>query len=128
MDDGSGVSRLERLRDLLKEPERFVDGERGAGQSFLKGLTRNELHDEVGDVSRPFEPVERRDARMIQGRQYPRFPLETGEALLILPESLGKHFDGDLASELPVPGLVDLAHPPLPDGRQDLVQAQFGSS
>ena len=47
---------------------------------------------------------------MIQGCQESSFTLEPGQAFLVLRESRGKDFDGDLSLQLRVLRTVDLAH------------------
>ena len=61
---------------------------------------------------------------MVQRGEHPRFSLETCKALLVLAECFGKHLDGHLTAELRILRPIDLAHPALADGLEDLVVAK----
>ena len=64
------------------------------------------------------------DVRMIECREYLRFPSEPGEAVGIVDEALRQDLQRDVASELCVLGAIDLAHPARAEGRQDFVSTE----
>ena len=53
------------------------------------------------------------------------FALEPSQAFLVTCELLGKDFDGNVSSEFGIPGSINLAHPSLADGLEDLVVREF---
>ncbi len=61
---------------------------------------------------------------MGQCRDRTRLALEAGERVGVARELLGEDLDRDLAVEAVVAGAVDLAHPPGPQRREDLVTAE----
>ena len=54
--------------------------------------------------SRLLEPVKGGDIRMVQGREKLRLSFESRKTLLVLGKRLGQDFDGDVTTELGVPG------------------------
>ena len=85
---------------------------RGAADQRGKILPVDQLHDDRV----AFDPVNRRDVRMIERSERLRFAREAQESVCVLREKLRQHFDRDVAIELGVPGAIDLAHPPEPRG------------
>ena len=63
------VRRFERFRDLVEDRNGLFDRERATGEPFLKSLAMYELHHQVHDGTFRLQPVERRDARVIQRRR-----------------------------------------------------------
>ena len=93
---------------------------RGASDHRGKMLPVDQFHhDRVA-----FDPVNRRDIRMIERRERLRFARKAQESVCVLREKLRQHLDRDVAIELGVPGAIDLAHPPGAQGGDDLVGAQ----
>ena len=60
------VRRFERFRDLLEDRNGLFDRERTTGEPLLKRVAMYELHYQVRDGAFCLQPVERRDARVIQ--------------------------------------------------------------
>ena len=110
MDDAGLVGRLEGVRDLPRDSDSFVEWDRPLGDAFGKRRALDELQDQCLHTLGFFETVNTRDVRMIQGCQESSFTLEPGQAFLVLRESRGKDFDGDLSLQLRVLRTVDLAH------------------
>src|SRR5579864_2663187 len=75
----------------------------------------------------PFDPVYRRDVRMIERRQRLGFSCEPGEALRVVRERLRKEFDRHVTVEPGVAGAVDLAHAARAEEREDLVRTDWGA-
>jgi hypothetical protein len=61
---------------------------------------------------------------MVQRRKEPGFALEPGESIGILCECIRQHLDGDLPTEVGVPGAPDFAHPARAKVRNDFVRAE----
>jgi len=55
------------------------------------------------------------------------FPLEAGDAVLVLEELLGQDLDGHVALELRVPDPVDLSHSPRTERGEDLPGTETGA-
>ncbi len=54
--------------------------------------------------------IDRDDVGMVQRRGSSRFLFESTKTLGVRSHLLGQDFDSDLATELEIPGLVDLTH------------------
>jgi hypothetical protein len=74
-----------------------------------------------------FKPVDRRNARMIQERQYTGFPLESSNALGIVAERFRKKLNCDTTAELYVGSLVTSPYSARPNVTSDLVMCEFCS-
>jgi hypothetical protein len=78
----------------------------------------------MGDEGSPIglvNLVDRADIRVVQGGRSFGFPLETAEGLRVVGKFVGKEFQGDVATELEVFGLVNDTHAPAPDLAEDAV-------
>jgi len=74
VDDAVLVRLFQRLRDLLRDLERFVHGDRPALQAFRELFALDQLHgEEVGGRAAGerggLEPVHVGDVRVVEGRQ-----------------------------------------------------------
>ena len=81
MDDPLLVRGFERLRDLLRDGQGFVERQGSARDALRQIVTFDELHHERGHAPAFFEAVDRGDVRMIQGREHFRFALKTREPI-----------------------------------------------
>ena len=86
------------------------------------------------DVRRPdlpcgrfFEPVDRRDVRMIERGEDLGLALEAGEALGVVCEQVGQDLERDVATELRVARAIDLAHAAGAEQREDFVGTETRS-
>jgi hypothetical protein len=73
------------------------------------------------------QSVDRSDVGMIQRRQHARFTLESRHALAVTTERFRKKLDRNIAAELRVGGLVNVAHAARSEVTRDLVVCEFGS-
>ncbi len=83
----------------------------------------DELERERQHAVRFLEPVDGRDAGMIQRREHLGLAAEPGDAVGILRERRGQYLDRSVAVELRIAGTIDLPHPARADGADDLVWA-----
>ena len=74
-----------------------------------------------------FEAVNRGDVGVIQRRQHLCFALKSGEPFGIVCERFRQNFDGHVAPELGVVGLIHLAHAARTNVREDFVGAEFSA-
>ena len=70
-----------------------------------------------------FEPVDRRDVRMVQRGQHLGLALEPREPVRVAREGRRKDLHRDVAVELRVPRAIHLAHPAFAEQRDDFVGA-----
>ena len=68
-----------------------------------------------------------RDVGVIEGREDLRLPREPGEPVRISRESVWEDLQGNLAVELRVGGLPDLAHAAFPEEGGDVVMPEAGT-
>ena len=66
MDDSLLVRRFKRLRDLLRDRQRFVERNRSTRDALREILAFDEFHHEGLHAVGIFQPVDGRDVRMIQ--------------------------------------------------------------
>lgn len=123
MDDPLLVRGFEGVRDLRRDSERLVDGNRPADDPIGECRALDQLHHQGVCAVGVFEPVDLRDVLMIERRKHPRLSPEAGEALGIAGNGGQQDLDRDLAIERRVAGPVDLAHPARADTRRELIRA-----
>jgi hypothetical protein len=81
MNDPLLMRRFERVRDLFRDRQRFVDRDRPARNALRQVLAFDEFHREGPEAPAFFEPVDRGDVRMIEGREHFRLALEPREPI-----------------------------------------------
>ena len=118
------VRGLERIGDLLRDRQRFVEGDRPARDPLRQIVTLDQLHHKGAHTAALLDPVDGGDMRMIEGRQRVGFAREPPEALGVVGENLRQDFDRDIAIELRIPGPIDFAHSSRADLAEDFVDAQ----
>ena len=124
MHDSLLVRGAERAGDLAREVQSLGDGERCRAEPEIQGLALDELEHEKPHAVLLVETVDRGDVGMVDRRQRPSLPRETGQVLGVPRQGVGEDLDRHLAFELAVPRPIDLAHPARAERRDDLVGAQ----
>ena len=124
MDDAVPVSVVERVGNLDRVAQSFVEPERASLKSVSERFTLEIFHNEKIDTVFATHVIERTDVRMIQARNSPRLALETLTELRIVRELFGKHFDRHGAVEPGVVRFVNFPHSARADRRDDLIRAQ----
>lgn len=84
----------------------------------------DQLQDQRLYSIRFFEPVDRRNVRMIERGKDVRFPLEARKPVRIEQEGIGQDFDGDIAFQLHVPRAIHFSHSPGADARENFVRPE----
>src|SRR5215471_21649968 len=97
MYDTAVVRRLERVRDLPRDLERFIDRQRALREPVGERLTLHQLQDESLDAVRLFETVDRRDVRMVQSRQDLRLPPKSRQPIRVRGKRLRQDLDRHVA-------------------------------
>ena len=112
MDDALGTRRFKRVRDLDAELQQGRKFQGAAADAFVERLAFEKLHHDEVLALVLIDLVDRADAGMIQRGGGARFTLKALEHRGVLRHLRGQEFDGDVAAELGVLGLVDDAHAP----------------
>ena len=84
-------------------------------------LALDELHHDVPDRAVLLGAVDRRDRRVVDGREHPGLALEARHAAGIRGGVVGQDLDRDVPAELPVARAVHHAHSPRAEHVEDLV-------
>jgi len=77
---------------------------------------------------RLLQTVNRRDVRMVRRRKDLCLTLEASQSFRILGELIRQNLDRHIPAELSISRPINLAHPALPDGLDDLVVGEFVTS
>ena len=129
MDDPLLVRGFERLGDLLRDRQRFV--ERDRRRCAMRCDRSSPSTSSITSAMVPpdlFEAVDVRDVRMIQRRRGLPLRAEIARAARASAASDGRQdLDGDLALQLRVGGPIHLAHPAFADLGGDFVGAEAGA-
>jgi hypothetical protein len=127
MDNAPLVRRFERFGDLLRDWQHLIDGDRAARDPLGKVFALDQLHDQRRDAVGLFDPVDRRDVRMIQRREEFRFALKARQPVRIRRELRWEDFECDLAFQPAVGRAIHLAHAAGSERGDDLVRTQAGA-
>src|SRR4029453_12928719 len=121
MDDAEVVRGLERLRNLFRDRQGFVEWNGSTSDPLRQILALDQFHDERAHASAFFEAVDRRDVRVVQRRESLGFASEPGEPVGVFGERLRQDLERDIAIEFRVARPEYLPHPAFADRRGDLV-------
>ena len=127
MDDPLLVRGFERLGDLPRDQQRFVEGNRAPGDPLRQVVALDQLHHQRTHAARLFEPVDGRDVRVVQRRQRLRFACEPRQAIWVVRKRVGQHLERHLAIQFGVAGAKHLAHAAFADGGEHVVDAKAGA-
>ena len=106
MDDAVLVRRVEGSGDLTGNGEGGVERYWAARDLLRQILAVHELHHQRAR----FEPIDVRDVRMIERREYDCFATEACDAIGIAGKGVRQHLQRHVAIQARVTGTVDLAH------------------
>jgi hypothetical protein len=121
------VGLVQGVRDLGGVAQGLVQGQGTLLEPVVQRLALQVLQDEVVGAVLVSDVVEDADVGMVQRRNGLGLTLEAQAQVGVLGEMLGQHLDGHGAVEAGVPRPVHLAHPPGPQGAEDLVGTQAGT-
>lgn len=116
VDDRLLVRRFQRFGDLLRERQRPGQWQRGFQRVALDQLHHDGL---------AFKAVDCMDVQLIQRRQRLRFVLAASEAIGIVGQRGGQHFDADVAIQLRIGRPIDLTNTAFANQGNDFVRLQF---
>ena len=127
MDDALLVRGFERLGDLLRDRQRFVERNRAARDPLREVLALDEFHDERRDASGcSSSPWMCAMFGWLSDGERPALRAEAREPIGVAGQRRGQHLDRDVAIQLRVARAIDLAHPAGADERGDFVGPETG--
>ena len=122
MHDSLVVRRFERVGDLTRDGQRFINSQGARSQSLGKRLPFNQLENERMNPVAIFEAVNRANVWMIDGRKQPRFAFEPRATIRVRSEYVGQNLDGNVATQLRIARTKNLSHPAASKQRSNLVR------
>ena len=128
VDDPLLVRRLQRLRDLLRDRQRVVEGDLSARDPLRQVLALDQLHDQGTDAARFLQAVNVGDVGVIQRRQGLRFACEPSQPFGVPRKRVGQDLQRHVTIELRVACPKHLTHPSLADRRRHFVDADSGAA
>src|SRR6476620_5425732 len=102
VNDSLLVRRFQRLSQLLRQRQYFVNRNRSALQSFLQRFSINQLHDNATRAAGLCESEYLSDVGMVQRSENFRLPLKPVHTIGIARELIRQDFDGNFAFEFRV--------------------------
>ena len=127
VDDAYLVRGFEPFGDLLRDGDRFLDGNRPPAQSSREVLTFDQLHREQMTPGAFFERVKSRDAGVIEACQQLRLAPEAGASFFILEEFFRQHLERHRPVDAGIPRPIHLPHPAGAERRDDFVRSETSS-
>jgi hypothetical protein len=118
------VSGLQRLRNLLRDRQGFIEWNRAASYALREVIAFDEFHHERGSALTLFESVDGCDIGMIQRGEDFGFALKTCEPIVVSGERWRQNLDRDLTLQLGVGGSIYLPHPAFADLGRNLEDAE----
>ena len=97
MHDAALVCGLERVGDLSRDAQRFLDRDRPCDDPLVECRPLDELHRERGRAVAALEAIDVRDVRMIERGQHFRFALKPRETISVVGERRRQSLEGDVA-------------------------------
>jgi hypothetical protein len=127
MHDTAAMGAVEGVGDPGAVAQRLVEGQRAPAHARREGLALEELHHHVVGAVGAADVEQRADVRVGELRDRLRFPLEAQPRLGGRGLRARQHLDRHRAIQARVAGLVDLAHSPGAQRREDLVGPEASS-
>ena len=109
-------------------PACVIAGDVMVGDALREVLALDQFHHESMHARQLLETVDGGDVRVVQGREGPRFALETRQAFGVGGKRIGEDLDRDLAAERGVGAAPHLPHAAFTDLSGDVVDAKTSSS
>ena len=125
MDNAPFVSSFQRLGDLFRNPERFVERDRAARDAIGQCFAVNEFKNKETGVAELLYVVNAGDVRMIQRGEKFRFALKPGSPGRVARELFRQDLDGDFALQLEIPCAIHLAHATFAKQGRDFMEAEL---
>ena len=127
MDDPLLVRGFEGLRNLLRDWQGVVDGDRAAGDALRQIVALDQFHHEGRDVGGFLQPIDLRNVRMVQRGEHFSFALKTRKAIRIAGDRGRQNLDRHRSFQVAVGRTIHLAHSARAEGGEDFVGAETGT-
>ena len=127
VDDPLLVRGFERVGDLLRDRQRFVERDRAARQPLRQIVAFDQFHDERMHAAGFFKSVNVAMLGWLRDASDLRLALKPREPIGVAREQIRQNLDRDIAIELRVPRAIHLAHAARADRRDDFVRAEMGA-
>ena len=124
VNDAEVVRGFQRLRDLPRDRQCFVERYWSARNPLRQILSFDELHHQRRHAIGLFESVNVRDVRMIERCQHLCFAAETRQAIRIVGHRRQQHLDRDIAIQLRIARAIHLTHPTRAERGENFVRAK----
>ena len=121
------VRGLQRLGDLLGNRQRLIQWDRPLRDPIGQGRAFHQLQHERPRPLGFLDAVDGGDVGVVEAGEDLRLPRESGEAVRIAGEGVGEDLQRDLAAQLRVGGLPDLAHAAFTEEGGDVVVPEAGA-
>ena len=109
MDDPGLVRGLQRFRNLLRNRQRLIQRDRPLRDPISESRAFDQLQHQRPRALGFLDAVDGRDVGVVQAGEDLRLPREPGEPIRVIREGVGEDLQGDVAVELGVGRLPDLA-------------------
>jgi len=110
MDDPLSMRSVERISDLISDPQSIIQRDRTAPQSLGQRFPVDELQHERWYPRCVLESEDGADVGMIERSEHTRFALEAREALGIGRELRRENFEGNVTAEPRITSPIHFAH------------------
>jgi hypothetical protein len=129
VNDALLVRGFERLRNLLRDRQRFIKWNRPLRNAVSQRWSLDQLHDEGLHTVRLLQTVHVGNVGMIERGEDLRLSPESSESVRIRRKRVGKDLQGIVSLERDVPRSPDLTHPALANQDGDFIgtEANAGS-
>ena len=110
MNDSLFVRGFERIRDLLRDRQGFVECNGSPRDALRQVVAFDQLHHEGGDVGCLLEAIDGPDVRTVESREHFGFALEARQTLRIGGHRRRQDLDRDGPLEIGVNCAINLTH------------------
>jgi hypothetical protein len=125
VDNALSMCRCNGRGDLRTKSKSVLNRQRPAAKALRQSIARKVLHDEKGDAALGAHIEEGADVGMRQGRDSPRFTIESPDGIRVDSDRIRQDFDGNPAAEANVATLIDFTHPAYAKLGDNFVMPQF---
>jgi hypothetical protein len=124
MHDAALMGAFERISDLPRDRECFIDRDRTLRDPIRESRTLDELHDQEGTGLAFFDAMNVRDIRMVERGENLRFAPKARQSIDIRCDGGKKNLDRDVAIQFRITGPIHLAHAAHADERSNVVASE----
>jgi hypothetical protein len=127
MNDALLVCRFQRLGDLLRDRQRFVERDRTTHEALRQVVALDQFHHQRDPVHALLEAEDLRDVRMVERRKYFGFALKARQPLGIGRQRRWQHLDRHLTLQVRVGRPIHLPHAALAEEGGHFIGSETGT-